>query len=347
MPSSLYRTLSEFIQTQMRMQHVYQPVMIQTLLENNGEATVRQIASAFLAKDQSQLEYYEEITRRMPGKVLSNRGIVEKIGNAYRLSGEVTELTEDEKGSIIRLCQEKLEEYMLRRGSDGFDHRRAATGYVSGSMRYEVLKRAGFRCELCGISASKRALEIDHIHPRSLGGQDTLENFQALCYICNANKGNRDNTSFREESRKLNFRSPHCTLCSGTHAHDAIIDNSMAFAVWCSNTEAGQARTARDAPNTTRSIREESAKFDTGKSLSLLDNHALVAPKRHVSSYFELFDPERRAIHLLLEELRTRMLQRDRTISSFSIRTETNPETNPDISHTTTRIQPVWSSKSP
>lgn len=342
MPSSLYRTLSEFIQTQMRMQHVYQPVMIQTLLENNGEATVRQIASAFLAKDQSQLEYYEEITRRMPGKVLSNRGIVEKIGNAYRLSGEVTELTEDERVSIIRLCQEKLEEYMLRRGSDGFDHRRAAMGYVSGSMRYEVLKRAGFRCELCGVSASKRALEIDHIHPRSLGGQDSLENFQALCYICNANKGNRDNTSFREASRKLNFRSPHCHLCTGNHAHVAIVDNSLAFAVWRTNTADGQADPAPKPAVAFRTVRDDRATFDPGGSMSLLDNHAVVAPKRHVSSYFELFDPERRAIHLLLEEIRMRMLKRDRSISSFSIRTETNPGINPDISHTTTRIQPVW-----
>lgn len=347
MPSRLYATLSEFIQTHMRMQHVYQPVMIQTLLENNGEATVRQIASAFLAKDQSQLEYYEEITKRMPGKVLSNRGIVEKNGNTYRLAGALEELSEEEKRAIIALCQEKLEQYMLRRGTDGFDHRRAATGYVSGSMRYEVLKRAGFRCELCGVSASKRALEIDHILPRSRGGEDTLENFQALCYICNANKGNRDNASFRETSRKLSFRSPHCNLCSGDQGRDVTIENTLAFAMWRTNSDVTQSRpNVRDSAGGLRLVRESSAKFDTGTSLSLLGNHALVAPKRHVSSYFELFDPERRAMHLLLEELRSRMLQRDRSIASFCIRTDTIPDGAPDDCHTTTRMEPVWNDPS-
>ena len=42
-----------------------------------GEATTRAIAAAFLALDQSQLDYYEVITKRMPGSVLRRHGIVE------------------------------------------------------------------------------------------------------------------------------------------------------------------------------------------------------------------------------------------------------------------------------
>ena len=44
--------------------------MLRALLTHSGEATIRQIAAEFLARDESQLEYYEEITKRMPGKVL-------------------------------------------------------------------------------------------------------------------------------------------------------------------------------------------------------------------------------------------------------------------------------------
>lgn len=87
--------------------------------------------------------------------------------------------------------------YLKKRGTAVFDHRRAALGYLSGSLRYEVLKRAGFRCELCGISADERAIEVDHIIPRKHGGDDDLINLQALCYKCNANKGARDNVDFR------------------------------------------------------------------------------------------------------------------------------------------------------
>jgi hypothetical protein len=51
----------------------------------------------------------------------------------------------------------RREDQRIKRGTAVYDHRRAAIGYLSGSLRYEVLKRAGFRCELCGISADVRA----------------------------------------------------------------------------------------------------------------------------------------------------------------------------------------------
>jgi len=54
----------------MRMAHIYQPVMLKELLERGGKAKIRDIAAAFLARHESQLEYYEEITKNMPGKVL-------------------------------------------------------------------------------------------------------------------------------------------------------------------------------------------------------------------------------------------------------------------------------------
>jgi len=50
--------LKHFISKKMRMSHIYQPVMIKTLLENGGAATTEEIATSLLAYDQSQLEYY-------------------------------------------------------------------------------------------------------------------------------------------------------------------------------------------------------------------------------------------------------------------------------------------------
>ena len=50
--------LMHFISKQMRMSHIYQPVMIKALLENGGQATTQEIATSLLAYDQSQVEYY-------------------------------------------------------------------------------------------------------------------------------------------------------------------------------------------------------------------------------------------------------------------------------------------------
>ena len=72
----------------MRMSHIYQPVMLIELLQQGGSASVNQIARSLLGRDQSQIEYYEDITKTMVGRVLTkNRGLTEKKGDNYHLTG--------------------------------------------------------------------------------------------------------------------------------------------------------------------------------------------------------------------------------------------------------------------
>jgi hypothetical protein len=182
--------LRTFVDSSMRMSHIYQPVMLQYLLEHGGSASVRDIAATILSHDESQIEYYEQIVKNMVGRVLRNRQVVRKDGQSFELSdfdrlspGEIAELTDR--------CQKKLDEFKEARGAKIWNHRKLAEGYISGTLRYEVLRRAKFRCELCGISADIKALEVDHIVPRNQGGSDDLSNLQALCYSCNAMKRDR------------------------------------------------------------------------------------------------------------------------------------------------------------
>src|ERR1035437_3177732 len=149
----------------------------------------------------------------MPGKVLARHGIVRREGNAFHLLPDVSTLQPDEIDELVRLCESKVDEYMEKRGAAVFAHRGLATGYVSGSVRYEVLKRAGGRCELCGIPHEERALEVDHIIPRKEGGPDDLANYQALCWRCNANKGARDSTDFRQFRDLHQHREAGCAFC--------------------------------------------------------------------------------------------------------------------------------------
>lgn len=67
----------------------------------------------------------------------------------------------------------------------------AERNLVTPRLRYEVMKRDGFKCVLCGASAKDGArLHVDHIKPVSKGGKTELYNLRTLCERCNLGKGN-------------------------------------------------------------------------------------------------------------------------------------------------------------
>lgn len=55
--------------------------------------------------------------------------------------------------------------------------------------RANILLRDDEQCQYCGKHS--RDLTLDHIWPRSRGGQSTWENLVACCKGCNGRKGNR------------------------------------------------------------------------------------------------------------------------------------------------------------
>ena len=55
-------------------------------------------------------------------------------------------------------------------------------------MRYEIFKRDGFKCVLCGATAKDDLLMIDHIKPVVNGGSNEFENLRTLCRQCNLGK---------------------------------------------------------------------------------------------------------------------------------------------------------------
>ena len=187
-----YKILSDFLSNKMRMSHIYQPVMLMELLSNKGNASVEEIAKQLLIRDPSQIEYYSKITKEMPGRVLGkNHNLVTKDKQQYSLN-DFSKLSDDEVNKLIELCQSKLNDYIERRGERIWQHRTNASGYIKGSIRYEVLKRAKFCCELCGISAQDRAIEVDHIIPRSKGGASVWENVVTCCKPCNQIKCDKE-----------------------------------------------------------------------------------------------------------------------------------------------------------
>lgn len=67
---------------------------------------------------------------------------------------------------------------------------------MTDSLRYDVLRRDGFRCVLCGSAGSDGVkLEVDHIVPVARGGRTELSNLRTLCDRCN--RGKRDKIESR------------------------------------------------------------------------------------------------------------------------------------------------------
>ena len=146
-------SLFDFINNKMSMSHIYQPLFIKTLLKHKRRCNRKDIAAELLLYDNSQIEYYEKIVDTMPGKVLRGHNVVTRIkGEKDYILNDYENLTIDKIDDLIKLCQTKIDDYMNKRGDSIWQHRSRNRKSVSGSIRYNVLKRAKGRCELCGIS---------------------------------------------------------------------------------------------------------------------------------------------------------------------------------------------------
>ena len=293
-----FSQLKHYLQQNMRMSHVYQPVMIRRLLLNGGSADTQAIAKDLVQHDESQIEYYMLRVDRIVGVVLRKNKVVTKEKKAYHLP-DFESYTSEEQAEIIAICEQRIEEYMAQRGMDIWDHRRRNRKPIDGSIRYQVLERAHNRCELCGISSEVRALEVDHIVPKNWGGEDALHNYQALCYQCNSAKRDTDDTDFRGRPRLFDKKVEYCLFCGIDRG--VIRENNLALAFY--------------------------------DKYPVTEGHTLIIPKRHFDSYFDITQAELNAIQQLILQQRSALLEKDPTISGFNIGINQGEDAGQSIFH--------------
>lgn len=304
--SAGYERLRQFLGVAMTMSHIYQPLMIRTILAGGGAATRRQIAAAFLAADLSQLEYYEQITKGYPTQTLRRHGIIEHQRGIYRLFPEAQQLNEWERASLIALCDAKVADYVAHRQDAIWRHRAQNFDPVPGTLRYEVIKRAKGRCEGCGVSNQERAIQVDHIVPRTQDGSNDLSNLQALCSLCNAQKLDRDRTDFRAAHEAYERRDPSCLFCTLTPDR-ILLQNELAFAI--------------------------------SDAFPVTPGHMLLIPRRHVDTYLDLWQPELNAI-TDLQRRAIDMLRADPAISGLNIGTNAGASAGQTIFHCHVHVIP-------
>jgi ATP adenylyltransferase len=91
-----FDAIKKYLQEQMKMSHVYQPVMLRLLLIGSGTAKVEEIALDLVQNDLSQIEYYTDRVHNMVGRVLRKNGLVDRDKSIYQRTSTKTH--------CIRLC---------------------------------------------------------------------------------------------------------------------------------------------------------------------------------------------------------------------------------------------------
>jgi ATP adenylyltransferase len=281
-----YEELCDFLRSKgkLRMSHIYKPAMLLTLIRSGGSADKEEIAKDFILRNESQIKFYKQtIVHDKPGKRLVRDRLVDYEDGRYSLTPIFNDLAPAQLQVIEEILEQRIADYLDMRNPFGDSNLDA----VPGSLRYEVLIRAKNSCELCGVSSKVTQIDVDHIIPRSKKGSNKIENLQALCRTCNAQKSNRDDTDFRDIAESYNHREKGCVFCE--LPKDRVVDDTEELAI----------------------------AFEDGYAVT--EGHTLVIPKRHVSDYFDLYQPERNAIQRLLEKAKERIQSNDSTVTGFNI----------------------------
>jgi predicted house-cleaning noncanonical NTP pyrophosphatase (MazG superfamily) len=207
--------LLDFIKNKMRMSELYQPVIIKELLINKGVSSKQNLAAKLASYDRSIIEYYAKVLMRWPKKTLTKHGIVKY--NKTKKSFELTtqKLSANELNEAILVCDQAINACLERHEQNKLNDS------IKSSVRYDILKKANGKCELCGISKELSPIDIDHIIPQSTANKNgkvrkngklipvhSTENLQALCFRCNRAKRNTDDTDFRKTKKLVRDNIP-------------------------------------------------------------------------------------------------------------------------------------------
>ncbi len=69
---------------------------------------------------------------------------------------------------------------------------------ISKNARQQVYAKFDGHCAYCGRRIELEEMQIDHIHPKYLGGNNEMDNLNPACRMCNFRKGTLTLKKFRK-----------------------------------------------------------------------------------------------------------------------------------------------------
>jgi len=158
--------LLTFLNTQMRMSHVYQPLLIRCLLDRGGSATIRELAADFALDVAEDLDHYEDRIIDMPVPVLQNHGVVRTEGDQVHLN--LGPCSPEEAEEIRQLCDANISDFLQRRGVSSWNELRSDSPTAHETQNQTTNLRAPW--------VSQAALTFPTLHAlRELGGRAEID----------------------------------------------------------------------------------------------------------------------------------------------------------------------------
>jgi len=214
--------LIDFLKNKMSMTDLYQPAIIRELLVSGGIQSKENLARVLAQYDVSVIDYYKKVLMRWPKITLSKHNVVDYDKKEQNFKLTIFPTTDSDRQAAIELCEHKIAEWVEKKSQ------RQTPSQSSASVRYEVLKDSQGKCQLCGIPASLRPIDVDHIVPRSKANKrnkvkkegawidvDSKANLQALCFACNRAKRDTDETDFRRSKKLVRDKIPEFIEAEG------------------------------------------------------------------------------------------------------------------------------------
>ena len=198
--------LMRYLRERMSPTTYYQPLIIAELIRRGGCASQKELAIALMLGDEGEVRRWEKIVARWPRRTLKKHGIVsyDSTTKQYRLL--LDPIDETTRAALLKECAAQVHRWQT------------STKYRSSSQRYEELRRAAGRCQLCGVPGNITPLHVDHVVPWSKRNRrnnsiitsqgqvvdvDDDRNLQVLCSTCNTAKRASDATDFRPSPQRL------------------------------------------------------------------------------------------------------------------------------------------------
>tara|TARA_B100001013_G_scaffold299207_1_gene200280 strand:- start:66 stop:512 length:447 start_codon:yes stop_codon:yes gene_type:complete len=113
-------------------------------------------------------------------------------------------------------------------------------------------------------------------------------------------KRDRDDTDFRAIGQSYEQREDGCVFCQ-TGKSDVLFENELSYAIYDIN--------------------------------PVTPHHTLIIPKRHVPDFFDLYQPEINAVHVLLGETKKEIEGLDETVTGFNVGSNSGEDAGQTIFH--------------